>query len=583
MRRRLRQLRGTLYCCLLLGLGAQCRPQIALARPQAETTEDDSPKRMSKARVRVKVVELAGQRAYVRPGASAHVVRGTEIRLARRRFTVVAATQDYAMLETRAAPLQVGQRGVALVQRELQANETTLPEPTPQADFANLWPQATPPADSQAPERYIPLGPAASQASRTRLRLAAGGAARFPLSGPAQPIARGVLRAGLSSQPVAYAPWYIEADVSLQAWYAADLAQRSGSSGRPPLRVHTLHMRYGLKPGFVGALGRLRYAASGLGALDGAKAQVSILPTLTLGAFGGLVPKPLDGSPDTDTSRFGAEIAYDSPDSALAPRVTVTGHGSRFAGQLDERRLRVEAAIYPQSGFAGAYALASFFDAQNPWNAPGTELTAAGAYGGLRIDALELSGRVDMQRPERSLWLASFLPETWLCIGRPAATSSTADVCYGDEVRYLGQGTVGWHFTAGSLSVGSTVSHTAHAEADQASAFIQLRVLQAFLLRVIGVRQLDVTLSGSSGDVFQTAALSVAPSLLLGEAWDMQLRYRPALSRYFADVDYFVEHTFGAGLRWLPSPNVELSLDADAITGRDINLLFMQLMSAWRL
>ena len=65
---------------------------------------------------------------------------------------------------------------------------------------------------------------------------------------------------------------------------------------------------------------------------------------------------------------------------------------------------------YPSFGRLGARAEASLFDADNPWNADGVELTALAGDASFRLDSLRFGLSLETRRPERSYWLASFLP-----------------------------------------------------------------------------------------------------------------------------------------------------------------------------
>lgn len=527
--------------------------------------------------IEVEVVELAGKRAYITPGERAGLRRGDAVRLGKARLRVVAASADSALLETRGRRLRVGQRGRARVQRTQTQAVATREKPTPLAAFAGLWDTKSLPATGQTPT-YVPLGQPSQTVGATRLQVSLGGAARIPTGGDAAPIYRSSLRARLSVEPFVEVPLAFDADLSAQLWLASDLAARPGRASRPLARVHTLTARYGHRDGLHGMLGRLRYAAAGLGALDGLRVQTPLaLDGLSLSAFGGAVPDPLDGTPDPQTARFGGELAYADPTSALSPRLSLSAHGSRYRGELDERRLFAEGGVAPGAGHVGGYAQVSFFDADNPWNAPSSELTAAGAHAGVRLGALHADVRLDLQRPERSLWLAAVLPQAWLCIPRPAPPSDAPEACYGDEVRYLGQLALGLSLERVSIDLGISASRTAHADAEQNSAFASLR-----LLRILERVRADVSLSASDGSLFRTAALTLSPGLAASEDLDISLRYRPAIARYAADLAWFIEHAVGASVRLTARPGLSFSLDADAVQGRDVRLLLIQLLSTFR-
>jgi hypothetical protein len=87
----------------------------------------------------------------------------------------------------------------------------------------------------------------------------------------------------------------------------------------------------------------------------------------------------------------------------------------------------------------------------------------------------------------------------------------------------------------------------------------------------------------ASGSVLDTVALSVGLGTPLARGLlDVSLRYRPALSRYQADTATFLEHAAGARLAIAPAGELSFSLDADAITGRDVDVLLLQTLLTWR-
>lgn len=529
-------------------------------------------------RIRVRVVEVAGGRAYLRPGEASGLYRGDRVRLGKRGYTVVAAGRDHALVDLGGGAVRVGQVGSARVASRPteEAQERLAPEPL--AAFQGEWPEATVPAATQTPTP-VPLGqPATREHGSTQLSMFVGGAALVPFGARGEPMGRGLVRARLKTQPVETLPLVFEADLATQAWFAPDLAQRAGGDSRPVAQVYALSAAYGDSSAYFGVAGRLRYAAASLGTLDGGRVQAPLGAGVRVAAFGGLVPDPLDGRPDFDSSRFGGELIYESLESAWRPRVSVTGYGSRYAGASDERRVQAQADFYPEHGYGGGYAQLSFFGANNPWDAPATQVTAAGAHGGVRYGKLRAGGRFDLQRPERSRRLDHYLPREWTCVPQPQAPGTGVEPCYGDEARYLGQADFGVDLRRSSLDVGATLSRTRHVAADQQGGFLHVRALQLF-----PHTRADFTLSGSYGDVFRTLALHVAPGFAFGRKVDLTLRYRPALGRYRADLGFFVEHTVGSTLRVCPRADLDLSLDAEVIHGRDVDLFFTQVLAGWHL
>ena len=107
-------------------------------------------------RVTVKVVEIAGGRAYLAPGEAAGVGVGSVVSLRDRRYRVVGATANHAVIEMKGRELRVGMTGRAdsKVQRSAVAS---LPNPKPLSAYENQWSDPVLPATKQQPA-YVPLG-----------------------------------------------------------------------------------------------------------------------------------------------------------------------------------------------------------------------------------------------------------------------------------------------------------------------------------------------------------------------------------------------------------------------------------------
>ncbi len=539
---------------------------LALLRPALARAQDGQD-------VPVEVVDVAGGRAYVRPGESAGVRRGSVVVIRKRPYQVIAATDGYAVVELGEAAVRVGDSGRGSVTDEQKSEGQRLPAPTALELFTGKWPDPRRPAEDQHP-KPVPLGPMHGD-TRTTLALGLVGGARVPLARAGTASERGELRARLRTEPWRELPLRLDADLAAQLWLASDLDERRGDDSRPVVRVRQLEAAYGDARATFAALGRLRYASRAAGMLDGAHLQAEAAPGFTLGAFGGFQPDPLDGSPMTDASRFGAEVGYEDPSADLRPQLSLTAQGSRFDGGLDERKLTLLADVYPETSHLGAYGELSLYDSDNPWAASAQELSAAGADASVRFGILELGGRVDMQRPERSRWLASFLPPGYLC----TASTPVDDLpCFGDEARYLGSLDVGVHLPRASFGATGSMSTSERSDDRQLAA-----ALYASALDVLGPLRLDAGLRGAEGSFVHTLGASVGLGALLAAGLlDVSLHYRPAISRYEADTANYLEHTVGARIWLTPEPELELGVDADAIAGRDVKVLLVQAMMMLR-
>lgn len=526
-------------------------------------------------KITVTVVDVAGGRAYVEPGADAGLRAGDSAEIEGKKYTVVAASPSNAVLELGKLSLKLGAKGLVIIDPYRQPPKIEpLPAPAPLASFRSSWAKPVLPAASQKP-RPIPLGPIV-RAERSRVLVGLSSYGVVPTSGDEPTWARAEARASLHYEPFVELPFAFDADLQAGAWLGGSFEDRAGSSSRPLVRVRELAAQYGSDAAFLAALGRLRYASSTLGSLDGIKLRAPLFGGLSLAAFGGFVQNPLSGAPSADASRFGGELEWQDDDAAWRPRAVVGGHASRFDGKLDERRLDFLFDLNPEFGRFGTYAEVDFFDRQNPWNASTTELSAAGADVAVRFGAVDLGARFAMQRPERSRYLASFLPPEWLCIRR--ATGNVPEPCIGNDAVYVAGGDVGVGVENLRLSGGANYSRTENTDMEQFAGYGNLR-----LMKVAGELRIDTGVSGSRGTLLQTAALLVSPGIsFLDDRGDVSLRYRPALIRYEASTKSVLEHSAGGALFVSPGANLDVSLDADFVTGGDFDALILQSALIWR-
>ena len=527
----------------------------------------------SRSRVAVEVVDVVRGRAYLSPGSESGLGPGATVEIARSRYRVVGATASYAVIETRAGRLRPGLRGVAVRRSRSDADEEVrrLPAPRSLAEFRGQWPEAELPAASQRP-RHVPLGVVRDD-RMVHATISAGGGAIVPLGDGGDVLGTAELRARVLAEPFRELPVTLDAEAAVRTWLGA--GDRDGGSSRPALFVRALQLAYGQDAGLYAALGRLRYAASSLGMLDGVRVSTPSLGGLTVGAFGGFVPSPLDGKPAFDASRFGAEIAYRDPESTLRPMVSVVGHASRFEGELDERRVTARASAFPGDARVGGHVEVSLFDAENQWGAEEIEVTAAGIDGGVRLGDARLGARIDLRRPDRSRWLASFLPPAWLC--DPVDALDPGE-CIDDRIRYLATVDAGVSLGNVDLSGGATAIQIEGAnELDQLAGFAQARIL-----RLAGTARAELGLSASSGAFVDTAAARVgAGATFFDDRLDISLHYRPAYVVYSVG-DPFVQHGAGGTASIAVTDELDVTLAADATAGGDVDVLLVRGAAVWR-
>lgn len=536
--------------------------------------------------VRVEVVDVAGPRVYLEPGEAGGVVRGTEVTVGGHTWTIVAATGSWAAFdraEGEGTGIEVGAGGRATtaVAEGEERRAVRLDSPREMSAFVEQWPDPVLPAASQTPTP-VPLGRTGGE-RRIDLVLSTSGSAVVPL-GAGEAIGHAEARARIHAAPIDGVPFWIAGDVAGQLWFADDLDARAFGPSRPPLRVRELAVSYGRASEtseVYAAIGRLRYAAMQLGALDGVAIRSPSLEGVTVGAFGGFVPDPRLGVPDFETQRFGLELAYRDARSELRPSIGVVAHGSMFRGTLDERRLNVVAQFFPDVGRLGAHAELSLHDAVNPWAVSEVELSAAGIDGGVRIDAFDVGARFDVRRPERSLWLASFLPATWLCI--PAAQPAGApapEPCSGiDDARLAGSVDLGVRVGSWALRAGGNVVHyVADAALAQGGGYVSVRAAPLFeTLRA------DLVVSGSSGALYDT----LGGRLTLGwaivpDVVDVSAHYRLGYGIYRAALDGWLEHMAGGTVVVTPMPELSVTLSGDGIAGRDVDVVVVRAGAIYR-
>lgn len=555
---------------------------VALSPSDAEAQRRRRRRSSSSSTVSVEVVDVSGGRAYVAPGETAGVGRGSEIRIGSDEYVVVAATDGWAAFDLpEGATVAVGASGRASLVIEAGETAPRLPPPSELAAFEGAWPEVVLPSSTQSPDP-VPLGRTGT-ARRAELAASTTMTTIIPLE--EEPVLfRGDLRVRGRVAPFDGIPLWVTGDVSGQLWAADDLGTRDNGDSRPPLRVRELTVAFGRSndiSDFYAAIGRIRSVAMQLGQLDGIAIRTPSLEGFTVGAFGGLVPDPTLGLPSLAAQRFGLELAYRDPDSELRPSIGIVAHGSVFDGAVDERRLNVIAQIFPDVGRLGAHAELSLHDAVNPWNVSEVELSAAGVDGGIRVDDFDVGARFDVRRPERSRWLASFLPTTYLCVPAPQTPDvGVVEPCSGaDDSRYAGTVDVGLRMGNWALRGGANFLHYVQDPTlGQIGGFASVRA--APLVETV---RADLFLSAATGAVYDTMAgrltlgWAIVPDMI-----DLSAHYRIGYSIYRADFEGWLEHMAGGSLVVTPLPELAITLVGDGITGRDVDVLLLQLSAIYR-
>jgi hypothetical protein len=511
----------------------------------------------------VKVVDVAGGAAYLSPGRAAGIVPGTRVRLRGADVVVVEVTEKTAMVRIDGARVAIGHTGTAEVTRGAASAVKQLDRPRPAEAFAGQWGEPVLPAAQQTP-RSVPLGAARRS-----------GGARASVIGHAFAVTgRGVSSAGAEARVVA------AFDVMTERPLAADLdvAARWFSDGfdrqtRTPVFVRAAQLRYGGPEDGRLAAGRLPFVAASIGMLDGGRASTRF-GSIELAAFGGIVPDPLSGTPDTSAARFGGELGYDAPEAAWQPRVSLAVHGSTWNGQLDERGLSITALASRGALWLDGWAQAQGFASDNPWGASAVELTGAGASADWHQRGTHAGIDVTFLRPERSLRLAASLPPEWLCtlVPEPGAPETCAGGdWWGAVAASAGTRTPRWAIDAvATLSD----SHRQYRGLDR-SGYLrgELRIDTMRLLAGLG----GGTTSFAS---WTTGELGVA--YVPSHALDLALIYRPEALDYAASTDPQLVHSAIADARFALSTALDLALSAIGTVGADRDALAILATLVWR-
>jgi hypothetical protein len=530
--------------------------------------------------VKVEVVDIAGGRAYLRPGESAGVGLGTIVMFRQRRYRVVGATSKHAVVEMKERELRIGMVGRARAAAP-QSVARALPKPKPLSAYEDQWAEPVLPASKQTPE-YVPLG-RATEAERVDLGLSTNVGGVIALRDPDSTFGRASLRARMHAEPFQQ-PFFFGVDFAVRSWFGGNINNRPGDASRPLIALRELQMGYGNAVSTQVALGRLPFVATGVGRLDGARVRTPSFGGFSIGAFGGTVPNPLDYRFTWDTIRFGGELVYENPSLDLQPFAAVSIHASRFMGVLDERRLYSEFGLFPGTGHIAGHLSLALHDKDNIWQAPRFEVSSAGFYASARIGLFQISGRFDMRLPERSLWLTAYLPLGYLCNTKVDfdPTSTTGDevvVCANsNDARYFGGIDTSFSFPRFVLYAGASYVHSETSEEfDQIVGYLQGRIL-----RIGEIGWADLSLAAYAPSFVSDYAARLGGGVDIKQVAEISAYYRISLNQYAAAPDGYLQQSAG-GIVYLSIKNdLDLGLRADGMFGEDVRVLVLSSNLTWR-
>jgi hypothetical protein len=542
----------------------------------------------SNRRVTVKVVEIAGGRAYLAPGEAAGVGVGSVVALRDRRYRVVGATAKHAVIEMKGRELRVGMTGRADAKRQRSA-AASLPKPKPLTAYENQWPDAVLPAVKQQPE-YVPLG-SWSDGKQIDLAVSTNVGGTIALSN-GESFGRASLRTRLHAEPFEQ-PVFFDVDFAVQSWFGGNIANRPGSSSRPAIAIRDLQFGYGTARSPQVGLGRLPFVAVGVGQLDGLRVRSPSWAGFSIGAFGGTVPNPLDNRPTLDTTRFGVQLAYQNESLDSQPFIGLSVHASTFNGDIDEgliderltnideRRLNAEFDVFPGNGRVAGHFELSMHDKINPWQAPRFEVSAAGLDASIRVGLFQIAGRFDMRLPERSLWLTSYLPLGYLCNTVPDPVSTIGDevVCLNsNDARYFGGLDTSFNFSRVAFHAGASIVHSEAADQfDQISGYLQAR-----FLRIADIMWADISVAAYARSFVSDYAARLGVGVDIRRVGELSVYYRPSLNQYTAAPSNWLQHSAGGILYLALGHDLDLGVRVDGMFGEDVNVLVLGSNLTWR-
>jgi hypothetical protein len=533
----------------------------------------------------ITVVEIAGTQAYIQPGSSGGLRRNAKVIINRKEYVVVQTTASYAVIDVGTTPVREQDTGRAVVgSGDDEDKPAELAKPRPLATWEHAWTDLQSPASTQPPPQYVPLG-SADRDRRYDIRLMIAGGSIIPLQRGAG-IARAELNARVHAEPFATPmPLAFDLDMSVQRWFAEDLSSRFGSGARPVVWVRELLVGYGAAaPGATGwyaGLGRMRYAASTLGTLDGTRVRAPLGAGFAVGSFGGVLPNPLSGEPSFVAQRFGVEASYNRPDVDLRPEAALVVNGSTFRGDLDERRITGTFGLYPGLTRVGGHFELSNFPSNNPWKASPVELTAGGVDASVRAGIFRFGGRFDARQPVRSLWLASFLPNTWFCRTVPVPAPTAPEQCDGSvSTRAFATVDAGVELGNVALTVGGTTVDdlTQKDSPDMRGGFATARVV-----RIARILRLEASGNYSRATYLDMYGGSIGPGVsLFHDVVDLFVYFRNATIDYRSVDVKVAQNGVGSMVMLLPSPELLFTVQGEGIVGGDANALLLFGTAMWR-
>lgn len=525
--------------------------------------------------VRVEVVESAGNVAYVKPGERAGLRAGQTVKIGGATYKVTSVTAETAAIDLAGAALAPGASGEAAVARSRADRPSRATRPLPLSAFQGAWSTPVLPAARQRPTP-LPLSARSARSTGPWSATFQARAANLLPAGEEGATYRQELAArGEARLAKEYELW-MDADGALQAWNGPGVIPRPEKGSPPPARVRELRARWGAPadPTFAG--GRLRRAAWSLGEIDGVRVRAPLGP-ISIAAFGGFLPDPIDHAPTDEATRAGIEASWNGGVGAWRPALTLAAHASWFEGELDERRVTGTASLVSRYGSFFGWTEISQFDSDNPWNAEPVELSGAGGDGRVRLGILRAGARIQTHYPERSLRMQAYLPQSWLCTAE-RQSPGTLEPCASKPLsRTFAGADVGIELHYLAMSGGATA--TFGPGLDEILGFADLRTLS--LAHGVRVETGAFSTRGELAD--RTGGRLGVGALLFQERVDVFVAYEPQQLEYHAFPDEpWIEHRVSTQLLVRIRPDAEMGVLAERAGGEDAPRTFVLGTLTWR-
>jgi hypothetical protein len=439
------------------------------------------------------------------------------------------------------------------------------------AAYRGQWPKPSLPAQ-ETPAKPVPLGAFAAigaKPSRTDVDLSARTTTLVPLSDGDRVTGQSELRGRLRAQPMSDTPLELLADAS----WLAPWARAYGPAPHPYARVRRLELRYGERGGALIRAGRMPSPAPMLGELDGARARTAYFGPFAAGAFGGLLPDPIDGRLDDASTRFGVDLALDAPEAPTRPYASVVVHGTTFQERIDERKLDVLFGLRPGDVQIHAGGELSLYDEDSELADDALELSLAHLDMTWHGERFVIGARGSSYVPERSERLRALLEVSRVCTTGPASRECAGVL----PRRYAAGGQLS--FALGDalwLDADATYATDSSQALNHVSGRAGLRWLDP--LRPSGTLLASgVALAGSgTHDVYYDhVGLRLTLDARFAPAFDLTLAYEPGLASYASEPRTLVLHETQLDLAWVITRTLQWVWSSQAQLGDDINALYL--------